>query len=63
MDITEWDITTTSDKCEYRIYIEDFSYIESFSGKEHTKLIEQCAHPYNDSRACVKCKCPIKTNV
>lgn len=55
MDIAEWNIETTSDKCSHRVYVKKF--IQEVGEEEK---IEQCDHPYNDSKACMRSECPIR---
>lgn len=52
MDMCEWDIKTTSDKCPYIMNIRNFDGLNLVSN--------QCDHPENESRFCSSEKCPIK---
>lgn len=54
MDMVEWEIKTTSDKCSYR------EYIQGFDDTGFPGLIDQCDHPSNETKACIKSNCPEK---
>jgi hypothetical protein len=55
MDMCEWKIVTTSDKCAYIVDIHNFD--------EQNLVSNQCDHPENESRFCSSEKCPIKLEV
>lgn len=57
MDLSEWDIKTTSDKCLYRICVKQFNTV---TGLLNYDPVEQCNHPYNETKACIKDNCPEK---
>jgi hypothetical protein len=50
VDMVEWQITITSNKCPYLLEIKNFK--EKITGI-------QCDHPENDTRFCSKQYCPI----
>lgn len=56
MDLTEWQIVTTSDKCPYLIHIYEYDDI----GRQSIDCTSQCDYPENENRTCLKKLCPIK---
>jgi len=61
MNLCEWNIKTTSNKCFYRVLIREFDCCSgNCQSIPKNECSEQCDHPENASRTCKKSLCPEK---